>query len=927
MVQQRLRRAWRAILALAMVLSAAPPAFGSPGQRPPADELDLTGYVDPFIGTADSNSPNPVPGGAGGSTYPGAVVPFGMVQLSPDTPNASPSGYSFADSVIEDFSLTHFDGAGCPNNEDIPLLPITGPLGASPGTSWTSYSSGFSHTTETATPGYYRVALERYDVLAELTATTRTGFARFSYPPTTSAGLLIATGRSATGNRSGSIQIVGDRQIDGTVTAGGFCGSSKTYPIHFSLQFDRPFTGYGTWLGADISPDARSASGVRSGGYVTFDTTANPVVQLQIGLSFVSLANAQANLAAEHGDWDFEAVQRAAEAAWNTILNRVQVTGGAAEDLTKLYTALYHVLQSPNVASDVNGQYMGFDGAVHTATDLILYQNYSGWDVYRSWIQLVAMIAPEETADIVQSMVLDGQHGGQLPKWSQQTNEDFVMTGDPGPIIVASAYAFGVHDFDTAAALALMHKTGSDPEATMQGSPIRGNLASYLEDHFVSGDASDSLEYSASDFAIAQFARALGDLEKYHYYMSHAQWWVNVFNPSSNYVTPRFSVANWAWPLVPAANTGFTEGNAAQYTWMVTYNLQSLFDLMHGKATAIQRLDHLFTELNAGLTRPYYYIGNEPQFATPWAYTFAGAPWKTQEVVRRVVEESFTGDPGGLPGNDDLGATSSWLVWAYLGMYPATPGADTLVFHGPYFPAARVDLGQGRALQIRGEGAGPDAPYVQGLAIDGEATTRTWVRFDELAAGATLDFRLGGEPYTAWGSDPQDAPPSFSDGFTPPSPVPERGPNLALGQAVTGSMECDEAETAPNAVDGSLSNNSKWCSLEADKWLQVDLGAERRVGSFVIKHAGLGGESTAWNTRDFAVQLSRDGATWETVVRVSGNADSITAHDIPFAAARYVRLNVIRPENCCGSGATRIYELEVYATHLYADVYLPALWK
>ena len=917
----------RLILLAAAVLAVPMLTSGTPASAHTHADPDLAQYVDPLIGTAPSNSPNPVPGGAGGSTFPGAIVPFGMVQFSPDTPNGSPSGYGYQDAAIEHFSLTHFNGAGCPNHEDIPLLPVTGPVSAAPDTKWANYRSSFTHDSEVASPGYYKVRLAKYDTLAELSATTRTGFARFTYPATTQASLLVGTGGSATGERSGSLTVVGSDQLDGTVTAGGFCGSSKTFKIHFSMRFDRPFTSSGTWLGNAVTAGSQTVTGTRAGGYVTFDTTANPVVQMKIGLSFVSVANAQANLAAESPGWDFAAVRDGALVAWNKILNRVRVAGGTADDMAKFYTALYHVLLNPNISSDVNGEYMGFDHAVHTAGGMTVYQNYSGWDIYRSWIQLVSLIAPRETTDIVKSMVLDGQQGGELPKWSQQTNEDFVMTGDPGPIIVSSAYAFGVRDFDTAAALELMHKVGSDPGANAQGNPIRGNLTAYLDDQFISGEASDSLEYSASDFAIAQFARALGDSQKYHRYMRQAQWWLNVFNPASNYINPRYSQENWVWPLSPAANDGFTEGNAAQYTWMVPYNLHSLIDLMHGPATAIQRLDHLFTEVNAGLTQPYFYIGNEPEFATPWAYNFAGAPWKTQQVVRRIVTESFTADPGGLPGNDDLGAMSSWLVWAYLGLYPATPGADTLALHGPAFTSATIDLGNGHSLQINGAGAADDAPFVQSLAVDGKATTRTWLHYSEIAQGATLDFTMGGEANPHWGNRPADEPPSFTDDFVPPPAAPDLGPNLALGKTATGSMPCGAAEAAANAVDGSLMMNSKWCSLASPKWLQVDLGASTKVGAFMIKHAGLGGETSAWNTKDFNIQVSTDGTEWKTVLVVAGNTSSITVNDVPYTQARYVKLNVTRAENCCGSGATRIYELEVYGTHLHQDVFLPRLYR
>ncbi|HMA34082.1 MAG TPA: GH92 family glycosyl hydrolase [Chloroflexia bacterium] len=891
----------------------APLAYAGPtsGPRP---TLNLTPYVNPMIGTAPSNSPDPVGGGAGGSTYPGAEVPFGMVQFSPDTPNGSPSGYAYDDTTIEDVSLTHFNGAGCPNNEDLNILPITGALGASPGTSWTSYSSVFTHTTELAAPGYYRVNLDSYNTRAELAATTRTGMARFTYPATTQATVLVNDSRMATGNRNGAVTIVGTNEIDGSATGGGFCGGG-TFSLYFAVQFDQAFTAHGTWAGGTITPGSGNASGIQTGAYVTFDTTTNPVVQMKVALSYVSLANAQQNLAAENPGWNFNTVQANAGTAWNTILNRIQVTGGAPADLTKFYTALYHVLQDPSVASDVNGQYMGFDNTVHTKPGSMgaVYENYSGWDIYRSWAALVAMIAPTEMSDIAASMVLAGQEGGELPKWSHQNREDFIMTGDPGPIIVASAYAFGARNFDTTAALTLMKKSSSVLGATMQGSPIRGNLNYELSLHYVPGDASDSQEYMASDFAIGQFAQRLGATAVYQDVMPHAQYWINTFNPTVGYQQPRNTDGTWACTyLNPASTCGFTEGNAAQYTWMVPYNMGSLINLMGGNPTAIQRLDHLFTELNAGLNRPYFYIGNEPEFSTPWAYNFAAAPWKTQNIVRQILNVEYTTDPGGLPGNDDLGAMSGVAVWGYLGLYPAIPGTDVLVLNGPLFPAATIQLASGKTLQINAAGAGQGNPYIQSVDIDERPpTTQNWLPFSSIANGAMLDFAMGPSPNFIWGSHAADVPPSYNDGFTPPPPAPDLGANLAQGRTATGSVSCATAESPDKAVDGTLMNNSKWCSLVTSRWLQIDLGASQTVNTFVIKHAALGGETAAWNTRDYDIQVSLDGTTWTTVVTRTGNAASRTVDTIAAQPVRYVKLDVTTPTQN-GDPAARIYEVEVF---------------
>ncbi len=889
-----------ALSALGLVgLAAAVPAH--------AAALPLTQYVDPFIGTDDSNAPNPVPGGAGGSTYPGAVVPFGGVQFGPDTPTASPSGYRYKDTSVEDFSLTHFDGAGCPNNEDLPLLPVTGALGSSPGTNWTSYASGYTKANEVAKPGYYKTRLDRYATDVELSATTRTAMGKLTYPSSTASRLLINTGRSATGNRAGSAHINGN-ELTGSVTAGGFCGSSKTYQIYFDVRFDRTPTGFGTWSGGTVSDGSATASGTNTGAYVTFDTSSNATVQFKVGLSYVSVAGAQANVGAENAGWDFGAVRTAADTAWNQMLNRVQVSGGSAEERQKFYTALYHVLQSPNISSDVNGDYRGFDNAVHNSARPV-YQNYSGWDIYRSWASLIALMAPTEASDIAKSMVLDGQQGGLLPKWSQQTNEDFVMTGDPGPIIVSSLYAFGARDFDTAAALSLMEKASNG--GTAQGSAIRGRQSTYTSLHYLD-DPSDSLEYSASDFAVAQFAKALGNTSSYNTHMGRAQWWRNTFNPESSYVQQHQSDGSWTWPLDPASQSTFTEGNASQYTWMVPYDFSDLINSMGGPGTAVQRLDHHFTEVNAGQSRPYYYIGNEPEHGVPWAYNYARHPAGATDAVRKVMAESFTTGAGGLPGNDDLGATSAWYVWAALGMYPATPGADTLAVHGPQFQSILIQRAAGN-ITINSSGSGP---YVQALDVNGSSTSHSYLRYPDVAGGATLNYTMGAAPSGSWGTGAFDVPPSFQDGAVPVPAAPDLGANLALGKPVTGSAGCATAESADKAVDGSLAHNSKWCSSAANPSLQVDLGAVHDVSSFVVKHAGLGGENTGWNTGAFQIQTSTDGTAWTTAATVTGSRSSRTYHPVSVRPARYVRLLVTSPANTSGGGsdAARVYELEVYGS-------------
>jgi len=877
-----------------------------PAQAQPARViLNLTQYVDPFIGTDDGNSPNPVGGGAGGSTVPGAIVPFGGIQISPDTNTASPSGYRKADTIVQDISMTHFNGAGCSNNEAINVMPVVGALSSSPGNSWNTYNA--TKSAESASPGYYKGTLTRNsnNVVAELTATSRTGMIKFTYPSTTQATILVSASRSATGDRSGSLTINGS-EITGQSTVGGFCGSSNTYTIYYDIKFEQAPTAHGTFLGGTITANSNSVSGTQSGAYMTFNTTSNAVVQMKVAVSYVSIANAQLNMNTENSGWSFATVQSNANTTWNTVLNRIQVTGGTTDNLKQFYTALYRVFINPNISSDVNGQYRGVDNAIKTvAAGRTMYRNISGWDIYRSWASLAGLIAPE-ASDIAESMVLDAQIFGSLPRWTDQHKEDFIMAGDPGPVIVTSIYAFGGRNFNASSALNIAYNCATVSCPVRQVQP-QLNSTHYLE------DTSESLEMNASDFAIARLANYLGDTAKYNTMMTHSQWWINVFNTTHSYVSKHFYNGTWLSPLDPASPSNYVEGNAAQYTWMVTHNYSSLFNLMGGKQTAIQRLDHLFTEVNAGLSRPYFYIGNEPEHNQPWAYNFTGAPWGAQAAVRKVMKGAFNSTSGGLPGNDDLGATSAWLVWAYLGLYPVTPGADTLALHGPLFTSATITKANGSIIQINGTGAGDNAQYIQSFNLNGVSSTHTYLVYNDIVNGATLNFTMGGSPNTNWGINASDAPPSFNDGWTPPAAPPSLGTNLALNKAATSSTICGAAESAAKAFDGSLVNNSKFCSSTAPIFLQVDLGSSQTVSSFVIKHAGLGGETTGWNTGAFNIQTSTDNVNWTTRVTVSGNQSSRTYHPITAVTARYVKLNITTPTNN-GNTAARVYEFEVYGS-------------
>jgi len=748
-----MRVAWVSVVVAVAGCHVSSTKGDSDGNLATAD--DLTQFVEPHIGTGGS-------GWLEGDTFAGATFPLGMVQLSPDTLSNPAGGYDYADTIIKEFSLTHFSGRGCEVYQDIPFMPFVGKVTTSPATNSATYRSAFSHDNEVATAGYYKVFLDGPKVTAELTVTARTGFGRFTYPPSADgagdATLLVDAGGSINGTSASSITVSADQHhVSGSATSVIGCGS-QPYTIYFAAEIDQAPTEVGVYDGATLTAGTTSASGKHVGAYFTFDANTTNVVQIKVGISYVSIANAQSNLDAENPNWDFDGIHAAAQAAWNARLHVIEVEGGSEADKSVFYTALYHTLIHPNLFSDTNGEYLGFDNTPHGApVGHAHYHNITGWDHSRTLAQLRALLAPGETSDVLQSLVDDAQQGdGHIPRWEQANADSHGMNGDGGAMVIAEAYALGARDFDAIGALA----------AIDQGMPkIREHLTDYLNLGYVPADLGDgnsaavTLEYAAADFAIAQFAQALGDDEKFRTYSQRSRNWTNLYNSDTGYIQPRNSDGSWA-TSAPTSEAGFQEGTQAQYTWAVPFNVRGLFDRMGGNPAALARLDTFFTKLNDGVDSAYAFMGNEPCFEVPWEYSFAGAPARTQAVVRDVQKRLFTTAPDGLPGNDDGGSTSAWYIFSALGLYPELPGAGGFVVGSPKFSSATVHLASGAKLAIRASGAADEAPYVQGLKLNGVATTKLWIPWASLASGATLDFDLASTP-NAWGTGADDVPPSY----------------------------------------------------------------------------------------------------------------------------------------------------------------------
>lgn len=732
-----------------------------------SESRDLVRYVNTLIGT-DDGAPDYGLGNAAGDTPPGAAYPFGMVLWSPDTTNRA-GGYRYYQDVIKGFSVTHFSGRGVSCYQDAPFMPIVGPVTDSPGTHWSEYSSHYQHINETAEPGYYDVLLDDSQIQVELTVTARTGFGRFTFPPSPDSTILINSGGSAQPNRdSGTgVTVIAPDMVTGSVSSGN-CGGSFTYKLYFAVQFDHAFSASsGTWNG-DLVTSNLSSEGKTSGAYLSFDTTGQNVVQAKIGLSFVSVENALLNLEIENPTWDFDFVRSQARAAWNHRLNSIQVQGGTHDEKTVFYTALYHALIHPSVFSDVNAEYIGFDNQVHRTDGFAQYHNFAGWDNYRSEMPLLALIAPE-ASDMMQSLVNDAEqdavrdpaNGGGLPRWQHTNSNSGGMIGDSQDVVIATVYAFGATNFDTARALAAMDRGASVVGIKSGGHTVREGLQDYLDLGYVSTSnsqsASRTLEYANDDFAISQFAESLGRADLHDYYLARAQNWQNLFH--EGHIVPRELDGNFIF-FDPASGNGFTESSGAQYVWMVPFNMRALFDAMGGNQEAVARLDDHFIQLNAGPHSIYAFLGNEPELKAPWSYDFAGAPWRTQDVVRRSILELYHNSPGGMPGNDDGGAMGSYVVFSCLGLFPDIPGVAGFVVGSPLFSSATIHMANGNVLHLEAPAASDENRYVQSLTLNGEDYNDSpWIPFGALSGGAKLRFSLANSPNTAWGT--LVPPPSF----------------------------------------------------------------------------------------------------------------------------------------------------------------------
>ncbi|QXQ07930.1 GH92 family glycosyl hydrolase [Sphingosinicellaceae bacterium] len=741
--------------------------------------------VDPMIGTAGD-----------GHTFPGAVAPFGMVQLSPDTDTSCEiracyshaAGYRYDDPTIQGFSHTHFSGAGHSDLGDILVMPQAGSKvqldPGDPKLPGSGYRSRFDHASEVAHPGYYAVTLSDSGVRAELTAGTRIGVHRYTFPSGKAAHLVLDL-RSSLYNYPGKILWAGlHLRPDGTVT--GFRETRGWAPgrkLFFAMRFSAPLTGHafvdrdpavaykgfqGPGRAAD---DVAEKLGRALEAQLDFGVLVRPL-EVRVAISGVDENAAVANLDAEPGD--FDAVRGRTATAWSAALGALEIDAPAPMR-TSVYTALYHALLAPSVWGDADGRYRGPDDQVHQATGFTFRSTFSLWDTFRAEHPLLTLVQPgRTTADVVNSLVASQQQSsfGILPVWQFSGRETWTMIGYHAAPVIADAYLKGLRGFDADAALDAM-------VASATYAPY-GGLGEYMKRGYVPIDkepeaASKTVEYAYDDWTIARMARAMGRAEVADRFDKRAGYWRNSFDAKTGWLRARLSTGAFRTPFDPTAinyGSDYTEGNAWQYSWFAPQDQAGLFRLLGGDAKAVAKLDAMFDFDNskvdyshaediAGLIGQYIH-GNEPSHHVAYLYDFAGAPWRTQARLGQIVGSQYKPTPDGLAGNDDLGQMSAWLVFTALGFYPVAPGSNQYVIGRPFVDRAVLNLEGGKRFVVRTEGLKAANKYVTGITLNGKALDRSYITDAEVRAGGELHFTMGPQPDKGWATAKSARPFSIS---------------------------------------------------------------------------------------------------------------------------------------------------------------------
>ena len=725
-------------------------------------------FVDPLIGTD-----------AHGHVFPGATVPFGMVQLSPDTRDNGwdgCGGYHYSDSSILGFSHNHLTGTGCPDLGNILLMPTVGELKLTPGTKpGEGYRARFSHDQETARPGYYEVMLPDYKVKVELTATARAGFHRYTFPASDAAHVVVDL-QHGVGNkvREAELKIEDDHTASGFRRSDGW-GGSKVY--YFVMEFSRPFDSAGVAQG-DKDVEGKDTSGKETKGHFDFKTKAGEQIKVRVGLSTVSVEGARKNLHAEIPNWDFDAVAKAASKQWDQALGAVQVKTGDGHLERTFYTALYHSSLAPTLLSDVDGQFRGPDGQVHQADGYNYYTELSLWDTFRAENPLLTLVQPERVNDFVKTMLahftIFGHH--TLPVWPEGGKETWCMIGNHAIPVIVDAYTKGFRDWDAHEALQDMISSTEVNREQLESYRTKG----YIPTGRGVQSVSKVLEYSYDDACIGRMAKMLGQQDVAEKYAKRSHNWENVFDPSTGFMRGRTADGSWVTPFDENAINSinfneYTEANAWQYNFFVLQDVPGLIAKLGGDDKFVARLDEMFDTKQTipnlhsipdvtGVIGMYSH-GNEPDHHVAYLYNYAGQPWKTQSRVRQVANTLYTDTPGGICGNDDCGQTSAWYVFSAMGFYPVDPTSGAYILGSPLMDEVTLKLDSkhyhGHSFTIVAKNNSADNMYIQSATLNGKPFMKNWISQDEIAAGGKLVLVMGPTANKSFGSAQADRPPQI----------------------------------------------------------------------------------------------------------------------------------------------------------------------
>ena len=744
-------------------------------------------FVNPLVGTKNM-----------GHTYPGATVPFGMVQLSPDTDTTRYelngryngdvyrycAGYQYDDPTIVGFSHTHFSGTGHSDLGDFLVMPTVGDLHLNAGSADNTeagYRSKYSHETEVAEPAYYKVDLEDYNIKAELTATNRVGVHKYTFPETDQAHVVLDLAHGIytydEKNVWTFVRVEDDHTITGYRQTNGW---AKTRTVYFVMEFSKPFKSYGHekddygvykgfWRKFNESKNFPEMIGKDIKAYFDFDMEEGEELMIKFALSPVSTEGAMKNLNAEATHWDFDQYKADGQALWNKELGKVEATTLSQTDTETFYTALYHTFLGPITYMDVDGQYRGLDQNIHQADGFTNYTIFSLWDTYRALHPLFNILQPARNRDMVKSMLAhyDQSAHHMLPVWSHYANENWCMIGYHSVSVISDAAVKGVYTDDLPRAL--------EASITTAKVPYYDGIGYYMDYKYVpedknSSSVSKTLEYAYDDWAIAQLAALAGDDAAEKEFMDRSTFYENVFDAKSGFMRPRLSDGSFKkeFDEMDTHGQGFIEGNAWNYSLYVPHNVPHMIEMMGGKDQFSLHLDSLFTmeiddkyiENTEDITRDgiigNYVHGNEPSHHAPYLFNWTNDVWKTQDRVRMIMKTMYSNGPDGLPGNDDAGQMSAWYIFSSLGFYPVAPGADWYAIGSPSVKSATIHLENGHDLTIEAKNQSEKNVYIQKVTIDGKAIDRNYLTHEELLTAETIVFHMGKRPNKKWGHQTPD---------------------------------------------------------------------------------------------------------------------------------------------------------------------------